>query len=78
MRNKDRFAQRVKTAMLKDKRLIWNRLIILVLIPYSLFLTPSCNTEANYETKDVEVNMNIMNVSSGFIECEYSTNKDAY
>lgn len=78
MRTKDRFAQRVKTAMLKDKRLIWNRLIILVLIPYSLFLTPACNTEANYETKDVEVHMNIMNVSSGFIECEYSTNKDAY
>ena len=50
---------------MRTKRLIWNRLIILVLIPYSLFLTPSCNTEANYETKDVEVHMNIMNVSSG-------------
>ena len=54
------------------------RLILLVLIPYSLFLAPSCNTEAAYETKDVEVSMTVKNVSSGFIECEFETNKDAY
>ena len=51
--------------------------ITLLLILCS-FLLASCNTEAYYETKDVEVKMNITNVSSGFIECEYSTNKDAY
>ena len=52
------------------------------LIVFSLFILhfslSSCNTEANYETKDVEVKMKIKNVSSGFIECEFETNKDAY
>ena len=63
---------------MKTKNYKWTRLILFVLIPYSLFLAPSCNTEAKYETKDVEVKMKIKNVSSGFIECEFETNKDAY
>lgn len=38
----DRCAQSRKTAALKDKRRTITRLIILVLIPLSLFLCPSC------------------------------------
>lgn len=38
----------------------------------------SCSPEANYETKDVEVKLAVKNISAGFVECECSTNKDAY
>ena len=85
MRTKDRgcAAQSPKTATLKDKRPTRTRRIIFGLMSYvlalgSVLIAPSCNTEANYETKDVEVRMAVTNVSSGFIECEYYTNKDAY
>ena len=85
MRTKDRgyAAQSQKTATLKDKRPTRTRRIIFGLMSYvlalgSVLIAPSCNTEANYETKDVEVRMAVTNVSSGFIECEYYTNKDAY
>ncbi len=80
MKTKDRgcAAQRQKTATLKDKRLNRRQFILFLLIPYTLFLAPSCNTEAAFETKDVKVNMTIKNISSGFVECEFSTNKDAY
>ena len=42
------------------------------------FSLSSCNPEAKYETKDVEVFMTIDTVSAGFIECSFHTNKDAY
>jgi len=54
------------------------RLAILVFIPCSLFLTPSCNPEAKFETKDVEIYMELQTVSAGFVECTFSTSKDAY
>ena len=38
--NIDRYAERQKTATLKDKRQEWTRRIILVFIPLSLFLSP--------------------------------------
>jgi hypothetical protein len=38
----------------------------------------SCNPEAKWETKDVKLNMKVDNVSAGFIECSFSTDKDAY
>ena len=38
----------------------------------------SCNPEAKWETKDVEIQMNISTVSAGYIECSFSTNKEAY
>lgn len=38
----------------------------------------SCSTEAPWETKKVELKMNIKTVSAGFIECSFSTNKNAY
>ena len=45
-----------------------------------LFLTllSSCSAEAQWATDDVEVNMSIGTVSAAFIECDFSTNKDAY
>ncbi len=38
----DHFVKRQKTAMLKVERPIWIRLIILVILPLTLFLCPSC------------------------------------
>ena len=38
----------------------------------------SCNPEAKWETKDVTLNMTVNTVSAGFIECSFSTDKDAY
>lgn len=38
----------------------------------------SCNPEAKWETNDVEINMSVSTVSAGFIECSFSTNKEAY
>lgn len=59
-------------------RPIWSRLILFAMIPCSLLLAPSCSTEAKYETTGVEVKMDIKNISAGFVECDFSTNKDAY
>ena len=63
--------------MNKSKEQI-TRLIIFVLIPYSLLLTPSCNPEARWNTKNVEIEMTVKNVSAGFVECDFATNKEAY
>lgn len=38
----------------------------------------SCNPEAKWDTTDVEINMTVKTVSAGFIECGFSTNKEAY
>lgn len=38
----------------------------------------SCGTEAPFETENVEVRMDIINYSAGFVECDFSTKKDAY
>lgn len=38
----------------------------------------SCNPDAPWTTKDVTVAMEIKTVSAGFIECSFSTNKNAY
>ena len=43
-----------------------------------LVMLASCNPEARYETKNVEIRMSIQTVSAGFIECDFSTNKGAY
>ncbi len=50
---------------------------LLCLCPMVLALY-SCSSEAKWETEGVEVKMEIKNVSAGFIECNFSTNKDAY
>ena len=77
-----------KTATLKEQRPLaalaervktkWFMRFILVLIPYSLLLTPSCSPEAKWTTDDVDINMEIATVSAGFVECNFSTNKEAY
>ena len=42
------------------------------------FAFTSCGSEAHYETDGVVVRMTIRNISAGFVECDFSTNKDAY
>lgn len=57
---------------------ILTRLVIFILCPFALVLCPSCDPEAPWTTKNVEINMSIKTVSAGFVECEFSTNKEAY
>ena len=47
-------------------------------IVLALVLSPSCSPDAKWETDDVTITMNVKAVSAGFIECEFSTSKDAY
>ncbi|MBR4264347.1 MAG: hypothetical protein IKQ48_07215 [Paludibacteraceae bacterium] len=49
-----------------------------ILMAVAALLLPSCNPEAEYETKNVKVKMEIKTVSSGFVECDFSTDKGAY
>ena len=44
----------------------------------SVVLFPSCDPSAKYATENVEVYMSIQNVSAGFVECNFSTNVEAY
>lgn len=69
---------RQKTATLKDKRRVTIGRIISVLLPLSFVLCPSCSPDAKWVTNDVTISMNVKRVSAGFIECQFSTNKDAY
>ena len=41
-------------------------------------LLMACNPEAPWETKKVEIRMNVETVSAGYVECSFSTNKEAY
>lgn len=50
----------------------------LIAIVFIALCAISCNPEARWETKDVTLSMTINTVSAGFIECTFSTNKDAY
>ena len=50
---------------------------ILCLVSIVLALV-ACSPEAHWEKEDVEVKMTIENISAGFVECDFSTNKDAY
>lgn len=51
------------------------RTLCIVLLSIVLF---SCNPEANWVTEDVDINMNIQTVSAAFVQCSFSTTKDAY
>lgn len=52
---------------------------LIVLSLFTLLLSfPSCNPEAPWETKNVDINMEIKTVSAGYVECEFSTSKEAY
>jgi len=52
-----------------------NKLLFILIVPVLLV---SCSPEAPWTTKNVEINMTVETVSAGFIECSFSTNKDAY
>ncbi len=56
---------------------IYHWVVIYQLVIAAVLLC-SCGAEAKYETEGVEVRMDIKNISAGFIECDFSTNKDAY
>lgn len=50
-------------------------LLTLILLTGSLC---SCDPEAKWDVKNVEITMTVENVSAGFIECSFETNKEAY
>ena len=50
---------------------------VLCLLSFVLCLF-SCDPRAKWETEEVEIQMNITTVSAGYVECSFSTNKDAY
>ena len=52
--------------------------LLALLCTWYLILCPSCNPEAPWSTRDVELYMTVGNISAGFIECNFSTNKEAY
>jgi hypothetical protein len=43
-----------------------------------LCVLTSCTPEAKWEIEDVAIQMDIKTVSAGFIECSFSTTKEAY
>lgn len=51
---------------------------ILAILPCILLLAPSCNPNAEWTTKDVVISMKAQTVSAGYIEYNFSPNKDAY
>ena len=38
----------------------------------------SCDPEAPWTTKDVEIKMSVKTVAAGFVECNFSTTTEAY
>ena len=48
---------------------------VLCSLSFTLF---SCDPEARWETENVDITMSIKTVSAGFIECSFSTSKEAY
>ena len=38
----------------------------------------SCSPEAPWTTRDVQITIDVQQISAGFIECQFSTNKNAY
>lgn len=61
----------------KKIHILLSGLMVLSIISLQ-FSFSSCNPEAKWVTKDVNVKMKIQAVSSGFVECQFSTDKDAY
>lgn len=62
---------------LKVENLKLSGVLSVLCILYSVFFA-SCNPVAKWETENVEIEMKIETVSAGFVECSFSTNKDAY
>ncbi|MGN0189112.1 MAG: hypothetical protein ACI395_06315 [Candidatus Cryptobacteroides sp.] len=51
---------------------------IVPIIPFVALLAAACSTEAVYNTKDVTLTLEIRQVSAGFCEAYFRTDKDAY
>ncbi|MCR4665291.1 MAG: hypothetical protein K5660_07995 [Paludibacteraceae bacterium] len=49
-----------------------------ILISMLLIILAACKTDVTWEVEDITVNMSVETVSAGFVECHFSTNKDAY
>lgn len=58
----------------KSKILNLKSQIVLLLV----IILSSCNPEAPWSTENVEIYMEIQTISAGFVECSFSTNKEAY
>jgi len=52
-------------------------LIVLSLFSFQFSLS-SCKSESAWEKEGVEVRIDIHKVSAGYVECDFTTNKDAY
>jgi len=52
--------------------------INIVLCLLSIVLCLGCNPEAKYEVENVNINVSVKAVSAGFVECDFTTDKDAY
>ena len=53
------------------------RLLLLPLLILMAFFC-ACNPDARWETEDVNISIDIQYISAGFIECSFSTDKEAY
>ena len=50
----------------------------LAVLCLALILFAGCNPDAHWETSNVDISMSVQTVSAGYIECSFSTSKDAY
>ena len=50
----------------------------LAVLCLALTLFAGCNPDAHWETSNVDISMSVQTVSAGYIECSFSTSKDAY
>ena len=66
---------KVKGERLKVKGMFGLIVLSIFILQFSF---SSCSPEAKWETKDVNIEMTVTNVSAGFAECEFSTDKEAY
>ncbi|MBR6117466.1 MAG: hypothetical protein IKQ11_01235 [Paludibacteraceae bacterium] len=63
---------------IKGERLKVKGLLYLLSIFIFQFSLPACSPEAKWYTDDVEITMDVHTVSAGFVECHFTTSKDAY
>lgn len=62
----------------KGERLKVKGLFILLSIFIFQFSLSSCDPEAKWSTKEVNIDMSVNVVSAGYVECSFATNKEAY
>lgn len=62
----------------KGERLKVKGLFILLSIFIFQFSLSSCDPDAKWSTKEVDIDMSVNVVSAGYVECSFATNKEAY